>query len=117
MQTFKIGVCLGLIGLDQLVSASMPISAANHARYFHFFSQPVSFAIGGGVLILLSSLYTKNWRALIFLWAGFISNSLSFMFHHRIKDYIPTGISFLNLADLYIVVGLLLLLGSLNFFD
>jgi lipoprotein signal peptidase len=101
-------LCLALVLADQLAAAYVPAllpSALEHGRFFAWAAPGYSLAASVCALAVLWRLFPRCWRPLGLLAAGLASNVLTFLRIGRFVDYLPTGISYLNVADLMIVVG------------
>ena len=78
-------------------------------------SAPLWLSVVAGVVGIVTILACykhnlfKSWFAISFLIAGIISNLLESILFGSVRDYIPFGIADLNLADIEIVLGLLLI--------
>lgn len=118
MRIGKLFLAFWLVIIDLVVNQLVVEPTLAGGRYFHFLSQPLGLLCAGALLFGLSSLLKENrfWLGKLLLWSGWLSNTLVYLFFQHIKDYIPTGISYLNLADLYIIIGLLALLSRFDFF-
>jgi len=98
---------MGVIVLDQLALRLFraPVSTV---RYFDFFPLYISWALAIIILVALVLLFSKRpatYPALGLLAGGFISNLVTFTVKGAYLDYIPTGFSYINIADIGIVIG------------
>ena len=60
-------------------------------------------------LILFFNLHKRYFWSIILISIGFVSNSVEKIGFGQVLDYIPLGIAIVNLADVCIILGLILL--------
>lgn len=96
-----------LIAADQFLTLfAMRLNVA-HAATHRVVALPflASFLLATIIFIALWRYFQKTPIAIMLISAGFLSNVLTLVTRHTIYDYIPTGISYTNAADLLISVG------------
>jgi hypothetical protein len=106
-------VKLALAGLllDQAASLALVrwMPEAVHSHPYFPWGQPPYNWLGGLACLLLLVVVSRPSRyylqALPFLAAGLISNGLTYLWHGYYVDYLPTGLSYTNTADLIILAG------------
>ena len=101
-------LCLALALSDQLAAMLVPVllpSSLQHGRFFAWAPPGYSLAISTCVLAILWGLFPANRRPLGLIAAGLASNILTLVRIGRFVDYLPTGASYVNIADLLIVFG------------
>lgn len=67
-------------------------------------------------LFIIGMLYPEKKYSLskAFLWSGFLGNIATYALWHSYLDFIPTGFSYINTADLIIGIGCILFLRELT---
>ncbi len=117
VQPRTLGVGFIVIGLDQLLAWILRAFWAQLVHSDRLF--PLSPVLGGSiallVLLLLVGLLRNrlDWLSRGLLLGGLLANLLSQLLYGSVTDYIPTGLSFINLADIAITLGLLRLVLTL----
>ena len=109
-----------------LFVASDQILKLSAIRFFHpVLNSGVAFGIGGNIPILaiiivflvlsLSVCRTKSGFGEMFLLAGGAGNILDRLLYGKIVDWIKFGSLWFNLADVYIVAGMILIISGIIF--
>jgi lipoprotein signal peptidase len=80
-----------------------------HSELFFAVPTAVRIMAGFSVLVVLVLWKKHNGLAFPFLIAGFLANLTTLFLYGHYIDYIPTGISYINTADLIIGAGCILL--------
>ena len=109
IRLYSIGFSLLLA--DQLVLALALRLAPEYAHFQHVaWYSNTSLVIGFFVaaFILERLTYVVSPVALVFLGAGGISNAITLISRGAVVDYIPAGPFWTNLADIYIICGIVL---------
>ena len=98
---------LGLIIADQVVVWLSLHNNLAHAATHRIVVVPflLSFCVAAVLFTLLWKQFQKSPLALTLISAGFLSNVLTLITRHTVYDYIPTGVSYTNAADLLFSVG------------
>lgn len=103
---------LVLIALDQSVAVLVLKNAPNWAhsqRLFTLFPAPIALALAGLFLGLLWIFLPRYQPILQIIAAGWVSNLITWTWHHSFIDYVPTGISYINIADIAVLYGVVVL--------
>lgn len=113
MKIFK--YCALLLLLEQifanLVLWLKPNSfVVSYQALWPIFIPGIRLFIGLILLIIIHQKSPASETAISFLWAGLLGNLISYLRFGTIADYFPVGFWLTNLADIYIVGGLLLLI-------
>ena len=77
-------------------------------RYFSQIPMGLAWVIATTVLILLIKRVGLSYGVSVII-GGFLSNVITFGLRGHFIDYVPTGISFINVEDLSILVGIVML--------
>ncbi|MEI6477718.1 MAG: signal peptidase II [bacterium] len=113
----RLPLSLGLaaLGADQAVSwwvLDFHQEWAHSHPFFPWGVAPYNILAAVACLLLLALLTRASHYyavGLSLLVAGLFSNALSYLFYGHFVDYLPTGVSYTNAADLVILVGCILL--------
>ncbi|MCC2631469.1 MAG: hypothetical protein K0S20_168 [Patescibacteria group bacterium] len=96
---------------DQVLNAILQWRLPELIHSEPFFAVPTAVRVVTGFSVLVVLILWKKHTGLAFpfLIAGFLANLITLFLHGYYIDYIPTGISYINTADLIIGVGCILL--------
>jgi lipoprotein signal peptidase len=102
---------IAFLTADQAVNAILQWRLPELIHSEPFFAVPTAVRVVAGFsVILVLVLWRKhNGLAFPFLVAGFLANLTTLFLYGHYIDYIPTGISYINTADLIIGAGCILL--------
>ena len=109
-------LALGFFVADQVLAAVF-LAYAPSLVHSDRYVDAVQGSLGLGLAALvLAALYRKSKKepavlpGLVLVSAGLASNAVSWIVRGRFIDYVPTGLSYINAADVAVTVGCILLL-------